>query len=145
MVMDKRGFLRIVEAVFAILIVIGFLFVLSINKVQKSESKLGEDIPALLDEIAKNDEMREKIVSYDDVEPGEQEQRINEIESFLRERVKEGVSVSVRICEPDEPCPIGEGLVGDDKEVFSGERIISSSRSRVNNYNPMRVKIFLWR
>ena len=65
MVVNKKGFLRILEAVLAILIVIGFLFVLSINRVQKPESKLGEDIPALLDEIAKNDDMRRDVVSYD--------------------------------------------------------------------------------
>ena len=32
MVVNKKGFLRILEAVLAILIVIGFLFVLSINR-----------------------------------------------------------------------------------------------------------------
>ncbi len=142
MVVNKKGFLRILEAVLAILIVIGFLFVLSINRVQKPESKLGEDIPALLDEIAKNDDMRRDVVSYDGSDEAEKERIINELESFLAERVKSGVSFSVRICKPDEPCPIQEVIDGDE-EIFSGERIISSARGV--GYNPAKVKIFLWR
>ena len=62
----KKGFMRIVEATIASLLILGVLLTLSVsnkNSMQNTET-LEELLPSILEEIALNSTLREKIINY---------------------------------------------------------------------------------
>ena len=142
MIKDKKGFLRLVEAVIAIMLVLGVLVFISSNRKSNVESSLSEQIPPLLEEIAKDTTLREGIVTSEDAAI---ESKENEIKNFLNERVTNLlIGCDVEICEPinEALCPIQPAYPSDaEGEIFVSERVVSSI---LPQYAPKKVKIFLW-
>lgn len=139
---NKKGWIRIVEASIAILIILGvILTVVQIRKSTTRSSELSSDITALLDEIAKNATMRDKIIT-DNTASTEAE---GMIKAFLAREIRDpSIGYGVVICQSDALCaldPYPEGISGN---LYAGSRIISSSL-RETGSGPKRVSIFLWR
>jgi len=135
--MDKRGIMKIIEASAAILIIFIAILTLSMTRRASTEIDLSDKITPLLEEIAKNNAIRDKVV--------ENSADVNEtLESFLSARIIEpniGYNFSVcinlnEICSMQGNYP--KDIVGN---VYAGSRIISSSLSKAE---PKRVAIFLW-
>ncbi len=59
---NKRGWLRIVEVSIAILMIFGVLIVIYSSGNTKTRKDLSSMIPQILEEIAKNNTLREKII-----------------------------------------------------------------------------------
>lgn len=132
---NKGGWIRIVEATIAILIIFVALFLVSETKRAQTESDLSTTITPLLEEIAKNNSLRDKIMAN----PQEAEGDIN---SFIEARIKEpNIEHAARVCDINEIC----GLLGKYPEakgnVYAGSRLISSSLSSAQ---PKKVALFLW-
>ncbi|MCA9485892.1 MAG: hypothetical protein KC506_03550, partial [Nanoarchaeota archaeon] len=66
--MNNKGFMRIVEATIAVLIVIGALLILNNQNVENPVSDIGGDLVRVLDEISQNVSLRIEIVSSLDEE-----------------------------------------------------------------------------
>lgn len=128
------GWVRIVEASVAILLILGVLIALNLNKSTDVNSDLSQKIPPLLEEIAANVTLRDSIIN-DPVDKAEQN-----ITSFLRQRIKNpSLNFSVKVCDINDTfCPLGKY---PSQEVFVRDRVISST---LESYSPKRVKIFLW-
>ncbi len=146
--MNRRGFLRIVEATIAVMIILTALVLLSNNRQDPQERDLSEILPPLLEEIAQNATLRRSIiVSYDlDGDPlsGNNPDVINNLMSFLSQKIPvQTYSFDVRVCAIGVPCPLNP-WPGEAEDVFSAERVISSSVTE-ENFSPRKVKIFLWR
>jgi len=136
--MNKGGFLRIIEAVIAILIIAGVLLVVANqNKASVRESNLDEMIPPLLEEISQNATLRELIANN----PEEAE---SDIRDFLSYRIKDTrVYYNTTICDVEEICYLESYPNNYDGEIYARERIISST---INSEADLKkVKIFLWR
>ena len=130
--MNKKGWLRIVEAFIAIMLITGALLILYTRTIERPS--LSEEIynfqKTVLDEVAFDPDKREAVLA----EPPE----VTVIENFVSDRIPPGFDYSVRVCEINEIC----GLKEYQEEVYSSERIISAT---LNTYNPKKLKIFMWR
>jgi hypothetical protein len=135
---DKKGIVRIIEAVIAILIVLGAILVVSLNKRQVNNVDLSEQINPLLDQIAQNVSLRDKILS------NSAEAKV-EIMGFLNGKIENpSFNYSVNICNLEESCGLDAFPGSVNTEIYSYERVISASISNPN-VESKRVKIFLWR
>jgi len=134
---NKKGWLRIVEAALAILIIFGVLLtVVGTRQIILNGQDLSALIPPLLEEISKNVTLREKIISNDS-------SAIIDINFYLKERIKQPyLNYAVKICIPTEVCSLESYPTNARGDVFAAERIISST---LTQYNPKKIKIFLWR
>lgn len=136
MVMNKAGFMRVVEATIAIILVLGSIIILTSRQDFRVQGDLSELLPPILNELARDDVLREKIVKGDDVS--------GELKDFVEERIDNpSLKFEVRVCELDEDC----GLVNapeNTADIYAAERVISASVG-YSAFKPKKVKIFIWR
>jgi low affinity Fe/Cu permease len=134
---NKRGWIRIVEASLAIMIVLGVLLVLNARTKTITTIDLSEKISPLLEEIASNETLREEIVGVEQSNIAGVEA---EIKNFLSKRINNpSLDYSIRVCMMDDVfCPLSPLPEG---EVYAGERIVSSTLREIN---PRRLKVFIW-
>jgi len=127
--MNKHGWLRILEAFIAILLVTGFLLFVSVRR--SGQADIGEDIQTLeqviLNQIAGNDALRQ--AALDD--------NIGTLETFVEPKIPQGMNFTIRICALNDVC----GLTHYEKEVYSSNVVISATLSE---YNPKKVALFMW-
>jgi hypothetical protein len=138
---NKRGWIRIVEASVAVLIILGVI--LSVSQIRKTatEKGLSGDITVLLDEIAKDATMRDKII-IDSPASSEAE---NMIKNFLAGEIKDPtINFSVAICPADSLCPLEPYPSDISGNLYAGSRIISTSLGNMGG-GSKRVSLFLWR
>lgn len=130
---NKKGWLRIVEALVSILIVFGAVLTVSTQPSTSSGDDICNTLSPLLDEIAKNDTLRTDIIN------GE----VESTEQFLRIHIKNpALDRQVRICEPDAILCTHDKSGYDNVDICAEERIISSS---LEGFNPKKLKIFLFK
>lgn len=132
----NKGWLRIVEASIAILIIFSVLLIInSRQNFNQDDGDLTGMITPILEEIARNVTLREKIVEQG---PSVEE----ELRTFVGQRITQStIRYEVAICEIEEICSLA-AYPRDTDSVYASERVISST---LNTYNPRKVKIFLWR
>ena len=131
--------LRIIEATVAVLIVISTLLVLmSRQEVQTGENK-SELLRGMLDEVARNSELREKIVSDTDATTDAE----GAVENALKGIIKNPkFDLRAVICDAyTEPCAAEEGFLENKEEIYTEERIITASLTK---FTPKVVKIYMW-
>lgn len=128
--MNRKGFLRIIEASISILIIAGVLFVFfNQQKVQNSPdlSELARDI---LEEVSKNTALRNAVLNND---PN------GIVNDFISGKVPGYLSFEMNICEVDASC----GTRDYKGNVYSAERIISSTIEQPV-FSPKKIRLFLW-
>ena len=139
--MNRGGIIRIIEASAAILIIFIVVLTFSMTRKASTEKDLSERITPLLEEIAKNNSMREVIISTNLSIDAEKKAAIDMIKTFLLSRVPEGIEKDANVCDVRAVC----GMSGIPKEivgnVYAGSRIISSS---LHDDSSKRISIFLW-
>ncbi len=154
----KKGFLRVVEAMIAVMIILGALLVITPNKENVKRDNLTAILRSLLDELAKNQELRQKIVNYNLslCEPPNQlncrerspnKEILLDLDVFFEERIKNpSFNFSVSVCKTDRnsPCTLSS-YPSFDTDVYSAERIITSTVTQEDPSSVRKVKIFLWR
>jgi len=133
--MNKKGFLRIAEAIVAVLIVLSaVLFVIVKSHGQTESDKLCEETNQLLEELGQNNTIRSDILDGDD----------SSVKNFLSNRITNPlVDYRVKICGLNDLCSLNEGGL-DGLDICAGERLISTSLDRTD-FSPKKVKIFLFR
>ena len=128
---NKRGWLRILEATIAILIVAGILLVMYSRASSGSDNSgyVYSFQKKILDEISFDNDLREKVLN------GEEES----LESgFVRARIPAGYGFKLRICDIDATCGLTESVEG---EIYVQETYVVSN---LETYNPKKVKLFVW-
>jgi len=134
-VKNNRGWIRIAEASLAIILVLGTLIILNNRTNANYSSDLSGKIDPLLEKIASNELLRDKIIKMNN----------DESENVLREYLNGEINDSslgfeVKVCNVDDYfCPLEEY---PDTDVYTKERIISSTLDEIS---PKRLKIFLWK
>lgn len=143
---NKRGWLRIVEACIAVLIVFGTVMTISMTSRNTNDGTLCATLAPLLEEIAGNEQYRVAILK------GEQ----GAIETYLEERIKNpSVESEVKICKaciegvactPEENlCTHSQSGIDYD-EICAGERVISDSAVGGGQaFEPKKLKVFLFK
>jgi hypothetical protein len=132
----KKGFMRVVEAVVAILIIFGVLLLIASKTRTGQENNLGGILRPILNEVAHNSTLRQEIIE------NSSDVLIN-INNMVGKRLNNpALNYSVLICELNDVCSFGS--VMNNKDMFASERIISSTINEAD-FNPKKVKIYLWR
>ncbi|MFA5258983.1 MAG: hypothetical protein WC979_08275 [Candidatus Pacearchaeota archaeon] len=129
--MNKKGWLRIVEAFLAILIVVSA--VLIVMSKDQTRVDLSGDVNykqrQILDIIAKNDSLRESILQNETAQ----------LNSQILLMAPKNWNFTTKICDIKEVCTANIPL---DREVYVSQIIITSS---INEYDPKKIKFFTWR
>jgi hypothetical protein len=145
MVMNKRGWMRILEATVAVLIVSGVLIVLYSRQVDRgmepAEYFHGLQGRVLMD-ISSNSDLRLMVL-------GDMEQSLT---YFVDRKIPLAFSYFLRICDlggAGDFCKIDDAaIVGatQDKEIFVEEAIISADLGDGDSavYAPKKVRLFIW-
>jgi hypothetical protein len=136
--MNKNGLWRIIEVTAAVLIIASALLALSSRQeVEVSKNYVSEDLRDILNEMAKDFELREQILNDDDSSTVAEDA----VRDFLNLRIRNiELNYKLNICDAySGSCgslPTTEG------EIFSEERLISAT---YNNFNPKVVRVYVWR
>lgn len=140
---NKRGWIRIVEASISILIILGVLLVLvNVNKI-RIEEDLTPRLSPLLAEMAENLTIREMVINYNPVlaeDNGINMEILSQFYSFLDTRIGRNFEYKVRVCQPDKICALD--YYPDTGNVYAADRLFSTTLN--SDFTPKRVKIFLW-
>lgn len=130
MIKEKKAWIKIVEAFMAIILILGVLLILSYTDIlnKKGANNIYQFQKTILDEVASNQEYRQKILNIETAE----------IKEIISSKIPLGYGYDVKICEINEICSLSEYI----EEVYSSERIISST---LDLNNPKKLKLFMWK
>ena len=130
MVKTKRGIIRLLEAVIAILILAGVLLLVYTNQVNDpngpDEYILNLQL-GILSEIASQESLRNAALSNNS----------QELESYAAQRLPQSLNFSIIICQVNVQCSAPD----IDANLFVEEKLISGN---LTDYNPILVKLFVW-
>ena len=142
---NKRGFLRIVEASIAILIILGALLLLTSRGQNEVETDFNSLLVPILEEIAQDSSLRGKILSYNTTNFTADGNNgiIIDLENFVGDKIiNPSLNFSVGVCELT-ICPLESYPENINGELYSAERVISTNLTEID-FSPKKVKIFLW-
>jgi len=131
--MNKKGWIRIVEAVFAIMMIFGGAIFLLSGTVDKADisGEVYETQRHILEIIANNEDMRKDIIDG----------RTGNINNYIEKNVPSSWGFTTNICNVDEICNENTPL---EKDIYVSDTIISSSLSDPLA-NTKKLRFFVWR
>ena len=141
MVKNNRGWVRIVEAFVAILLIMGASLIMLNQGLTNRDlsSKVYSFQISVLREIQLNDTLREEIliageppILWEDQEfPSDTKEKINE-------RIPDYLNCEGKICEMNDTCVIENGF---SEDVYAQSISLLAS---LETYNPRQLKLFCW-
>lgn len=128
---DRRGWLRVVEAFLAVLIVFGTVLIILSNQEQRADISQGvyEQQRYILELISKNNSLRAEVISGNN----------EEINKTIQSLIPSSWNFVTRICGLDEICS-NPGIY-ENKEVYATEVLITST---LTQYAPKKLRLFVW-
>lgn len=147
---NKRGWMRILEATIAVMIVAGVLIVVYSRQDSGRVSSVDYFYnlqKQILKDVSSSSALRLAILRTDVGERNEYFFRVND---FIADRIPDSFGYLIRICEFGTVCKIDNVDViraTRDKDVFVEEIVISSDLgdgSGGHIYNPKKLRLFVW-
>jgi len=130
---DKHGWIRILESVIAIMILLGF-FISLIAKQQQTPS-ISEEIYVIerqiLKEASENNTIREAVLNNNTCK----------IAQFIYPRIPTALAFNVSICGVFAPCELYPPV---DADVYADDILISSTLSQALPPAPLMLRLFVW-
>ncbi len=137
---NKHGWIRVVEAFVAILLVLGAVLML-IDKRQTEEKDISSEIYefeiALLKEIATNSSLRADVLNAGSL-PVEYNSLSGEIKNKIENRTPYYLNCTAKICEIDDACVLN---FSSGSDVYVQSTVISAN---LQVYSPRQLKLFCW-
>jgi len=131
---NKKAFIRIVEAMIAILIVLTAVLIIASNQFQKTD--ISEDVYEtqrhILDVIANNEGMRNQIING----------QTTLADEFILKNIPNSWDFTTNICRVDEICNQG---TKNDRDIFVSEVIISANLTNFPDLKSRKLRFFVWR
>lgn len=139
---SKRGWIRIVEAFTAILILAGVVLIVvgnqGISKSDNSEQIKNAEI-SVLREIQLNETLRAEILSTSGViEWNDFASSAPQTKGYIEEQRPNYLDCSAKICSPGDFCLLDNN---EEKNIYAESITISSTLSQ---FNPKVLKMFCW-
>jgi hypothetical protein len=132
MSMDRKGWIRIVEASVSAMIVLAALFVFYTQQNAPVEQDLSEFGRSVLEEMALNASLRREILR-DDLASANQ---------TVSDRVRDkNLVFEMRVCDLGDACGKSTYTPGN---VYSVERVLTSSLD-APEVTPRKIRLFMWR
>ena len=133
--MNKGGWLRIVEASLAVILILSALFVFYMKEKSSSPPDLGERARTILEEIASDATLRNSALT---AEKGSSPQNI--INLVASQITEPNLDFEIKICEIGDACGKSKYNPGN---IYSAERVISASVDHAG-YEPKKMRLFIW-
>lgn len=131
----KRGWLRIVEASVAVIIILSVLFVVYQRQTSIDAGNFDERVRSILDEAAQNETIRRGILTSSSNAQGD-------LDSFVRSRLPESsLNFEARICGVNDACGKSNYT---SSSVYAVERIFAAFPTS-ENIEAKKVRLFVWR
>jgi hypothetical protein len=141
--MNQRGWLRVVEAVFAVLLVGGVLLFL-ISQNQDSSSNLSEEFYNsqlnILRHIEQDFSLRQEILNLNIQDDGSFLVPLS-VKDYINSSLPFGYSCESKICLLNQVCNLEPSFFIDKGEIFSQGVAITANREI---YSPKQLKLFCW-
>lgn len=126
---NKKGWLRIVEAFIAVMIVASVLIILAVRVPKQDRTESIHNIQRnILEQISLNDSLRGEIL---------QNNKTN-TESYIKKNLPVYLNSTIRICEVNEICGMTSYV---EKEIYGDEILITAN---LTSYQPKKLKFFVW-
>jgi len=140
---NKNGWIRILEATIAIMLVSGVLLVMNSRNVEKGDIseriyKLQKEI---LMDISLDSELRQNVL---DVVPGaEDDGNLSALNEFADIKIPSSFGFRVRVCPLGNSCKLNWTDVRDtrNKDVYVEDVVIAGEH---DEYDPKKVRLFVW-
>ena len=139
----KGGFLRIVEAFIAIMIIAGVLSFIYVSQVQKpnKEESIRQIQQIILDRISSDPDLRTAVLEGDSNSQSPTAQTSREtLETEIGKFIPPDFEYEFKICPINEAC--GCENCNYEKEIFAEEISVSSTLDI--GYDPKVIRIFMW-
>lgn len=130
---NKKGWMRILEAFIAVLIILTSIVVLYNNQGEKVDisQQVYDKQTRIIKMMINNDTLREWIINEDE----------EAIEDYVLKLVPSNWNYTISICELNDICP-GKGIPYDShKEIYTNEALVTST---VETYSPKKLRFFVW-
>jgi len=134
-----RGWIKIVEAFIAILLIAGtLLIVINQGYIGRTNisSKIYEMEVSVLREIELNDMLRNEILAVS--LPTKWDEFPANVKNKIKNRIPDYLECTAKICEMDKICALDEYV---DKDVYVQSVAITAN---LETYNPRQLKLFCW-
>ena len=142
---NKRGWMKIIEAFSAVLIIwVVLLTVISNNDIKKQDisTKVYNQEILILRKIQLNSTLREKIILIENLPVHSLENTFPpEVNSTVNSNIPLFLSCVSQICSPEDDCVIPELNDEIKKDIYVQSVIITST---VDTYAPKKLKLFCW-
>ena len=131
---NKKAYIRIIESVIAIMIIMGVVLVILSNQVQKVDisEEVYEKQRYIIDVITNNESMRTEIVGG----------RTETVNDFISKNLPNTWDFTTNICEVEEVC---NKNTPNDRDIYVSETIISSNLTDYPNARSRKLRFFVWR
>ena len=131
---ERKGLLRIIEAVIAILIITSAFLVILSRQQSFSEDDIYDRQREILNLIIKNDSLREKAFNED----------IVGVEDFILQVAPSSWEFSVNVCQIGDVCPNTQSSnIDPETDVFAAEAIVTSPITS-GSFGTKRLVFFVW-
>jgi len=140
---NRSGWIEIMEATVAVLLIAGVLLIVLNNQQSSSESDLSTQIYetelSILREIQTNESLRADIISVSEVPVGwDSELFPDSVKEKINSRVPSYLECEARICYMDDSCGLGENK---EKNIYSQSVSIISTLQEVSY---RQLNMFCW-
>jgi hypothetical protein len=132
--MNRKGWVRIVEAFFAVLIILGAVLVIMEKQIQQVDISdvVYEKERSILNVIVNNDSLREDILGGD----------MTNVNDTITQNFPNTWAFTTNVCNLDEAC---NENTPDDRDVYVSETLITASLTQFPEGRSKRLKLFVWR
>ena len=140
--MEKRGWIRIIEAFSTILLITGVLLIV-LNKGYLPKEDISQRIyekqQGILREIQLNNSLRESILSFDSNSlPIEWSSFPQDLKDKIISKTPGDLECKAKICNINDICVLNEI---SDKDIYAQKVIITAT---LEKYSPRQLKLFCW-
>jgi len=128
---NKRGWIRIFEAVIAILLLLGFVMFIINRQTEKVDfsGSVHTLLSTVLDEASGNLNIREAVFEKDNAT----------VINFISSRLPAGLNFTINICNATGPCLLP--IIKPGVEIYADDLLISTN---LVSYAPTKLAIFAW-
>ena len=139
---NKRGWLKILEAFVAVLLISGVLLLI-INQgdfTQNRSSRIYDIQISILREIQLNQSLRQEILDTSPPKESGDSGFPSTVEDKIGEKIPVYLECRAKVCGTDSSCKLE--LTSERNEIYAQDTLITSTLSQ--GYNPRRLKLFCW-
>lgn len=140
---NKRGWIRILEATIAVLLVSSTLVIVYTRQPDRVVDA-SEYVYLLQKELLSDISLRDDLRSY--VLTSTEDQVDSRLHMFVSSKVPATIGARIKVCDltdPPSPCKLNSTDLAatGESDVFVEETVLSSN---ITNYDPKKVRIFIW-